>query len=240
MDVAAALVLIVVLSPVILIGVLLVKLTSRGPALYRQVRLGKDGVPFTLLKLRTMKHNAEAETGPVWSSGHDGRITTLGKLLRQTHIDEFPQLWNVLRGEMSLIGPRPERPEFVAKLEWEVPCYRQRLLVRPGITGLAQLRLPPDTSLESVKLKVVHDVYYIRHANPALDAKLLAMTGWRLLSEVYGFGWKLVSLPTSDEVHRGFRRTLGIVHEGAPITLKSISAQAETKVDIPEIGTSGS
>src|SRR5258708_7106208 len=125
-DFVAALVLLVVAAPILVAGALLVKLTSRGPAFYRQVRLGLDGRPFTLLKLRTMRHNAEAETGPVWSSGNDPRITPLGELLRRTHIDEFPQLLNVALGQMSLVGPRPERPEFVARLDHEVPGYRER------------------------------------------------------------------------------------------------------------------
>jgi lipopolysaccharide/colanic/teichoic acid biosynthesis glycosyltransferase len=230
----AAFVLFVVSLPLLLCGMLLVKLTSRGPALYRQVRVGLDGREFALFKLRTMKHNAEAETGPVWSTGNDSRVTTLGKILRKTHIDEFPQLWNVIRGEMSLIGPRPERPEFVARLDWAVPFYRERLNVRPGITGLAQLRLPPDSDVESVKRKVAHDVYYVQHVNPALDGKLLLLTAWRLLLEIYDSCRKAANLPRSEEVEQVFRRTVGGVQDAAPVTLTSLSAQCETKVDIPE------
>jgi lipopolysaccharide/colanic/teichoic acid biosynthesis glycosyltransferase len=236
-DFFLAVLLLVLFTPMILLGVLLVKLTSRGPALYRQVRLGKNGRPFTLLKLRTMRHNAEAETGPVWSTGNDSRITAVGRLLRQTHIDEFPQLWNVIRGEMSLVGPRPERPEFVSRLEWEIPFYRERLKVRPGITGLAQLRLPADTDLDSVRRKVVHDVYYVRHANPAVDAKLLVLTAWLLITEIYDYCWKAATVPATDEVERDFRRTLGIRHEESQITLTSIQANKETKPEISELGT---
>jgi lipopolysaccharide/colanic/teichoic acid biosynthesis glycosyltransferase len=225
-DLGLALALLIVSAPVVLLAALLVKLTSRGPALYRQTRVGLDGRHFVLLKLRTMKHNAEADTGPVWSTENDGRVTAVGSLLRRTHIDEFPQLLNVLRGEMSLVGPRPERPEFVAKLDWEIPYYRERLKVRPGITGLAQLRLRADTSLESVRQKVVNDVYYVRHVNPALDGKLLVMTAWRLLNEVLGFFWKFFTLPNPAEVERGFHRAVGIeCTEAVPdhVTLASIS-----------------
>src|SRR5262249_52025903 len=128
---------------------------------------------------------------------------------------------------MSLIGPRPERPEFVAKLDWEVPYYRERLKVRPGITGLAQLRLCADTSLESVRKKVVNDVYYVQHVNPLLDSKLLVMTAWRLLNEDFRFFWKFFALPNPEEVERGFHRAVGMEYvESAPahISLASISA----------------
>jgi lipopolysaccharide/colanic/teichoic acid biosynthesis glycosyltransferase len=225
-DLTLSVVLLVLSAPVMLLGILLVKLTSRGPALYHQVRLGLDGRPFTLLKLRTMKNNAEAETGPVWSTENDGRVTPVGNLLRRTHIDEFPQLWNVLLGQMSLVGPRPERPEFVAKLEWEVPFYRERLRVRPGISGLAQLRLPSDSTLECVRRKVVYDVYYVRHVNPLLDVQLLILTAWLLLTELNRFCWRLVALPSHEEVESGFRRAVGIEHveESAPhISMTSIS-----------------
>jgi len=226
-DLTLAITLLIVAAPIVVLGVLLVKMTSRGPAFYRQVRLGKDGRPFTLFKLRTMIHDAEAETGPVWSTENDSRVTPVGDLLRRTHIDEFPQLWNVTVGQMSLVGPRPERPEFVAKLEWEIPFYRDRLKVRPGITGLAQLRLRPDATLECVRRKVVYDVYYVRHVNPALDGKLLLLTAWRLFKELYRFVRKCLILPTHEEVERGFRAAVGIAHEAPPVphgTLTPISS----------------
>jgi lipopolysaccharide/colanic/teichoic acid biosynthesis glycosyltransferase len=247
-DLCLALTLLIMSAPVVLLAALVVKLTSRGPALYRQTRVGLDGRHFVLLKLRTMKHDAEADTGPVWSTENDCRVTAVGSLLRRTHIDEFPQLFNVLRGEMSLVGPRPERPEFVAKLDWEVPYYRERLKVRPGITGLAQLRLRSDTSLESVRQKVVHDVYYVRHVNPVLDSKLLIMTGWRLLNEGCRFCWKFFALPNREEVERGFYRAVGMDYVGtAPehISLASISAGGNGEgfrarvADFPEDETTG-
>lgn len=204
LDVVLGFVLLVLTGPITLLAALLVKLTSRGPAFYCQVRLGKDGKPYTLYKLRTMNDKAEALTGPVWSDKDDARITPLGRLLRKTHVDEFPQLVNVVCGQMSLIGPRPERPEIVAKLDWEIPCYRERLKVRPGITGLAQVRLPPDTDLESVRRKVVHDVYYVRNVSPALDLKLLMVTGWDFLRELMRCSWERVALPNAETIEQGF------------------------------------
>ncbi|HMO35147.1 MAG TPA: sugar transferase [Gemmatales bacterium] len=133
--------------PVVLISALLVKLTSRGPALYTQMRLGQNGKPYVIYKLRSMYHDCERFSGIRWSSKGDNRVTPFGKFLRKSHIDELPQLWNVMRGEMSLIGPRPERPELVVSLEKALPRYRDRLLVKPGLTGLAQIQLPPDTDI---------------------------------------------------------------------------------------------
>jgi lipopolysaccharide/colanic/teichoic acid biosynthesis glycosyltransferase len=237
-DLVLAVLLLIPASLFMLVGVILIKWTSRGPALYRQVRLGKGGRPFTLFKLRTMKHNAEAETGPVWSTENDCRITPVGKLLRTTHIDEFPQLFNVALGQMSLVGPRPERPEFVAKLDWEIPYYRERLKVAPGITGLAQLRLPPDATLDCVRRKVVHDVYYVRHVSPFLDAKLLCLTAWRLFKELYRFALWCVTLPSPDEVERGFRRAVGISSNEPVIphvTLTSISSAGSAPDSDPEM-----
>lgn len=242
-DLVLAILLLVPAAPVLLVGVIFVKLTSRGPALYRQVRLGRGGRPFTLFKLRTMKHNAEAETGPVWSTENDCRITPVGKLLRATHIDEFPQLFNVALGQMSLVGPRPERPEFVAKLDWEIPYYRERLTVSPGITGLAQLRLPPDATLECVRRKVIHDVYYVRHVSPFLDAKLLCVTAWRLFKELYRFAWGCIVLPSAEEIERGFNRAVGIASNDAAVahvTLTSISpvrngAAGDSQIDMVEL-----
>lgn len=197
-------ILLLVTTPVMLVAAVLIKLSSRGPIFYCQVRLGKDGRPFTLYKLRTMVDKAEALTGPVWSTKDDARVTPLGKVLRKTHIDEFPQLWNVMCGQMSLIGPRPERPEFVAKLDWEIPCYRERLNVRPGITGLAQVRLPPDTDIESVRRKIVYDVYYVKNVSPWLDLRVLFVTGWSLVCELTRHAWDRVSLPSSATVEQGF------------------------------------
>ena len=123
-----------------------------------------------------MTHRAEASTGPVWSLSQDPRITPLGRWLRDTHLDELPQLWNVLRGNMSLIGPRPERPEIAACIEEVLPEFRSRLQVRPGITGLAQMRLPADSNLQSVQRKLACDLQYVRHLGPVLDARIVIST----------------------------------------------------------------
>ena len=167
--------------PIIGLLVLLVRATSKGPGIYRQTRVGKDGRTFTMLKIRTMTHHAEKETGAVWTQPDDARITRVGCVLRKVHLDEFPQLINVLRGEMSLVGPRPERPEFVHVLAKEIPNYLHRLAIRPGITGLAQINLPPDTDLESVRSKLLLDLEYCRGANLLLDLRMMSCTFIRLM-----------------------------------------------------------
>jgi lipopolysaccharide/colanic/teichoic acid biosynthesis glycosyltransferase len=191
----AALALFVLTLPVVLVAALLVRLTSRGPAFYWQTRLGRHGRPYAICKLRTMVYNCEQVSGPRWATPHDPRVTPLGRFLRRSHIDEFPQLWNVLRGEMGLVGPRPERPEFVPHLERSVPHYRKRLLVRPGITGLAQVNLPADTDLASVRKKLAYDLYYIRHLNPWLDLKLVLCTGLSLVGVPFPVSCRLLRVP---------------------------------------------
>lgn len=176
----AATVLLLPALPIIGLLVLLVKLTSRGPGIFRQTRVGLGGRHFTMYKLRTMRLDAEAATGPVWTQDNDPRVTLLGRLLRRLHLDEFPQLFNVVRGEMALIGPRPERPEFVHRLARDIPGYLDRLSVRPGITGLAQINLPPDTDLDSVRRKLVLDVEYVQRGGLSLDLRIFAATFLRL------------------------------------------------------------
>lgn len=184
MDRVCGLMLLVLLSPIIGVAALLVKMTSPGPAFYLQVRVGKDGRPFRIIKLRSMRQDAEAGTGAVWCKSRDARITPIGHLLRATHIDEFPQLINVVCGDMSLIGPRPERPEFVENFESTIEHYACRHLVRPGITGIAQMRLPPDSDLDSVRDKLEFDLYYVRHLNPWLDFLTLCATAIHFASSV--------------------------------------------------------
>ena len=152
--------------PVIGILALIVRWTSPGPGIFRQLRVGQNGKTFMMYKLRTMRHDAERETGPVWTQQGDSRVTPVGRILRKLHLDEFPQLFNVIKGEMTLVGPRPERPEFVHRLAPRIPGYLQRLAVRPGITGLAQLNLPPDSDLDSVRCKLLLDLEYIWDAGP--------------------------------------------------------------------------
>jgi lipopolysaccharide/colanic/teichoic acid biosynthesis glycosyltransferase len=220
LDFLMALTILAVSAPVVLLAMLLVKLTSRGPALYTQTRVGLDGRPFTIYKLRSMTYQCESLTGARWCTPNDSRVTPLGRLLRKTHIDELPQLWNVLRGEMSLIGPRPERPEFVPQLEIAIPLYRTRLQVRPGLTGLAQVQLPPDTNLDSVRLKLAYDVWYIRHVNFFMDLRIL-----------FGTAAKLVGLPfAAIRSILGFARRERVVpaYEELAALVKSNKAHAQT------------
>jgi sugar transferase (PEP-CTERM system associated) len=166
----------VVLLPVMLIVALLVKMTSRGSVLYRQKRVGLNGHVFTVYKFRSMYSDAEARTGAVWAKKDDPRITPLGKWLRKLRLDELPQFWNVVTGDMALVGPRPERPEFVETLSQQIPYYRQRLAVKPGITGWAQINHKyGDTELDAM-IKLEYDLYYIKHVAPALDAYIIFHT----------------------------------------------------------------
>jgi lipopolysaccharide/colanic/teichoic acid biosynthesis glycosyltransferase len=194
-DTALAVGLLIASLPLMLGCLLLVRLSSRGPAIYTQTRVGRGGRVFTLYKIRTMQHNCEKQTGPRWSPPNDPRITRVGRILRKLHLDELPQLWNVLRGDMSLIGPRPERPEIVARLREAVPGYDRRHAVKPGITGYAQVHLPPDTCLRSVKNKLVYDLFYIRHRSARMEAYILLATGLKLfgLKKLYQ---RLPRIPT--------------------------------------------
>jgi sugar transferase (PEP-CTERM system associated) len=165
-----------VLLPVMVLTALAVKLSSRGPVLFRQARVGRSGKVFILYKFRSMYANAEAQTGAVWASKDDPRVTPVGRWLRRTRIDELPQLWNVLLGDMSVVGPRPERPEFVKVLAEKIPYYRQRHCVKPGITGWAQINHKYGDSVEDTITKLEFDLYYIKHISPALDIYILFQT----------------------------------------------------------------
>lgn len=162
--------------PVWLALVLLIRLTSQGPAIYRQQRVGRHGRPFMMLKFRTMRENAEAETGPVWAVADDPRYTPIGRWLRKTRLDEIPQFWNVFKGEMSLVGPRPERPFFVERLAREIPLYGRRHRVKPGITGWAQVKWKYDQSLDDVRQKVKYDLFYIENMSLRRDFQILLRT----------------------------------------------------------------
>jgi lipopolysaccharide/colanic/teichoic acid biosynthesis glycosyltransferase len=190
------------LWPVILVLALLVKWTSNGPAFYCQTRLGRYGRPYRMYKLRTMVSDSEAETGPTWSAPNDSRVTPLGRVLRDTHLDELPQLWNVVRCEMSLIGPRPERPELVPRIEAAISRYRDRLMVRPGITGLAQMHLPPDTDLEGVRHKLLYDLYYVREVNPWLDTRIGLSTGFHFVGTMLNSVGKMLVRSCRTAVER--------------------------------------
>jgi len=174
MGIAAVAVLIAL--PIMVLVVIAVKLSSSGPALYRQRRVGKNDVPFVLYKFRSMYADAEAGSGAVWAKKDDPRITPVGKWLRKLRLDELPQLFNVLKGQMSIVGPRPERPEFVAELERRIPYYRQRHCVKPGITGWAQINHKYGDTIEDTIMKLEYDLYYIKNLAPALDAFIIFQT----------------------------------------------------------------
>ena len=167
---------IIVASPLMLITALAVKFTSPGPILYRQVRVGQDDVPFTVYKFRSMRADAEAKTGAVWASKDDPRVTPVGKIIRKIRFDELPQLFNTLKGDMSLVGPRPERPEFVQELSMKIPYYRQRHCVKPGITGWAQINFKYGDTLEDTMTKLEYDLYYIKNMSLSLDTYILFHT----------------------------------------------------------------
>jgi lipopolysaccharide/colanic/teichoic acid biosynthesis glycosyltransferase len=189
LDISLALLMVVFAAPIILVACLLVKLTSRGPVLYSQTRVGRGGRLFTIWKIRSMYHNAEAASGPRWSRQGDPRVMPIGRFLRRTHLDELPQLWNILKGDMSLVGPRPERPEFVPQLEEALPRYRERLQVLPGVTGLAQIHLGPDIDLPGVERKLAFDLYYIKHLNFWVDLRILLATGVHVIKPFIADKW---------------------------------------------------
>lgn len=174
-DLTMALAGLVLSSPVMLLAAIAIKLDSRGPVFYTQERVGKGDEVFKIVKLRSMRTDAE-QNGPVWAGEDDPRVTRVGRVIRKLRIDELPQFFNIIRGEMSFIGPRPERPMFVEKLEREIPYYSQRHLVKPGLTGWAQIRYPYGASVEDALEKLQYDLYYIKNQSPVLDAIILFET----------------------------------------------------------------
>ncbi len=166
----------VVAAPIICITGLFIKLVSPGPIFFTQKRVGLNGEIFSIYKLRTMKVDAEKETGPVWASEDDPRLIKFGRIIRKLHLDELPQLYNVLKGDMSIVGPRPERPVFVDELSEKIEEYPKRLRVKPGITGLAQVRHKYDETIEDVKKKVKYDLLYIREMCLMVDIRILLRT----------------------------------------------------------------
>jgi lipopolysaccharide/colanic/teichoic acid biosynthesis glycosyltransferase len=219
-DFVLALVLFIVLAPVMLLTIALVRLTSRGPAIYRQKRLGLHGRIYTIYKIRTMTYNCESRSGPQWCKAGDPRVTPVGRFLRKTHLDELPQLWNVLRGDMSLVGPRPERPEFLPVLEQSIAHYRERLQVRPGVTGLAQVQLPPDTDVGSVRRKLACDLYYVYRLGFWLDVRLLFATAFKVLGLPFGLTRKLLRVPSGRDVE---------------LLYKSLDHKVEKDEEVPEL-----
>ena len=178
MDYGISFISLLIASPILIVTGMAIKIISSGPVFYTQVRVGKDGRLFNIIKFRTMRADAEFQTGPVWTKKNDSRVTTIGRFLRETHIDELPQLINVLKGDMSIIGPRPERPHFVDMLNDELHGYTRRLAVKPGITGLAQCYCKYDETIRDVKRKLRYDVLYIKNRCWRLDMEII----WKTLS----------------------------------------------------------
>ncbi|MBY0343204.1 MAG: TIGR03013 family PEP-CTERM/XrtA system glycosyltransferase [Sphingomonadales bacterium] len=174
-DITASLILLSLTFPIIILFAVLVKLDSKGPAFFRQQRVGLYGEPFTLIKLRSMRTDAEKD-GAKWAEKNDPRVTRLGRFIRKVRIDELPQTWSVLKGEMSFVGPRPEVPSFVESLEEEIPFYGERHMVKPGITGWAQINYPYGASVEDSRCKLEYDLYYAKNYTPFLDLVILLQT----------------------------------------------------------------
>ncbi len=175
-ETVAATLIMIVLLPFEILFALIVKVTSRGPAIYKQVRVGQYGRTFMLYKFRTMRIDAEKD-GAQWAAhSNDPRSTLFGKFLRASHLDELPQLWNIIRGDISFVGPRPERPEFLPQLKQQVPYYEARLLVKPGVTGWAQINYRNDQTIEDVKQKIQYDIYYLKNRSMILDIAVVLKT----------------------------------------------------------------
>jgi len=172
-DIVVSLVGLILSAPLSLITAIAIRIGSPGPVLYRQERVGQDGKPFTLYKFRSMSQDAEASVGPVWATEGDPRVTYVGRIIRKLRIDEIPQMVNVLKGEMSFVGPRPERPFFVAKLEKTIPYYSLRHSVKPGITGWAQISYPYGDSEEDAIEKLQYDLYYIKNLSLVFDLQII-------------------------------------------------------------------
>lgn len=176
MDIGISFLFLIFASPVLLLTAVAIKLESKGPVFYKQERMGVNGSVFKIIKFRSMVNDAEKLSGPVWAAKDDPRITRVGKIIRKLRIDEIPQVINVLKGEMSFVGPRPERPHFVEQLSKEIPLYKRRLKVRPGITGWAQVKHKYDESIEDVKNKLHFDLFYIENISLRMDLKIIFRT----------------------------------------------------------------
>jgi sugar transferase (PEP-CTERM system associated) len=206
--------------PLIIIISIFIKIDSLGPIFFKQERVGENGRNFILVKFRTMVADAEKETGPVWSQTVDPRVTKLGKILRRTGMDEIPQLFNVLRGDMSFVGPRPERPHFVTDLQQKIPFYTQRLAVRPGITGWAQVRYGYGATLEDAIEKLQYDLYYIKNMSIFLDLLIILSTVHKVI-----FAKVAVESKTSQDVREE------IIEEECQIDERQLSFTVSGAVD---------
>ncbi|MEM9366468.1 MAG: sugar transferase [Planctomycetota bacterium] len=224
----------VVASPLLGLLALFVRVTSAGGAIYRQTRSGLGGREFEILKFRSMRQDAEDGVGAVWSTGDDPRVTWIGRVMRKTHLDELPQLWNIFRGDMAFVGPRPERPCIIGKVGPHVPGYRQRLAVLPGVTGLAQVNLDPDQSLLCVKRKFELDLEYIHTQSLWLDFCLLATTLIKMGCVPKRWATRLFGVRRVPQVHEDSFREIELevvtskaITPSAP-ALKEMSLQASS------------
>lgn len=244
LDVVFAAATILLLLPIAGLIALVLILEGRGPVLFRQERLGRDRRPFEILKFRTMDVDAERDTGPVWAAARDPRVTPVGRFLRASHLDELPQLWNVLRGEMSLVGPRPERGHFVAQYEALVPGYGDRFRATPGITGLSQIRSGYDESISTVRRKIRYDRFYVRRSCVLLDLWLLMGTighvsrfgGHRTLASASS---RVRFAPPSPAVRQAGARVLrftAFFAAGAIIAVAALRVQASPGTSLPREG----
>jgi len=181
-DVIVSIMILTLSSPIWIMVAVAIRLESPGSVVYSQERVGIKEKRFRMHKFRSMRSDAEAKTGPVWAPKDDPRVTSVGRFLRKTRLDEIPQFINVLKGEMSLVGPRPERPHFVELLSKEIPLYKRRLVVRPGITGWAQIKQGYDTSIDDVRSKVRYDLFYIENMSFRMDIKILLMTVYTMIA----------------------------------------------------------
>ncbi len=175
-DLVVSALILLITAPVILLTAIIVKIDSPGPAFYRQIRVGRYGETFEILKLRSMRQDAESGGNAIWAQKGDPRVTRIGRIIRLIRVDELPQLWTVLKGHMSFVGPRPERPEFVEELEQKIPFYAERHMVKPGITGWAQINYPYGASLDDARHKLEYDLYYTKNYSPFLDVLIILQT----------------------------------------------------------------
>lgn len=234
-DLAVLILTLPVIGSIILLFMLLVKLTSKGPIFYTQIRCGKDGKPFKMFKIRSMIVDAEAGKGATWSRGYDPRVTTVGRIMRKLHIDELPQIFNVLRGEMMVIGPRPERPEFIEKLNELVPGYEYRMLVQPGMTGYAQLNWRADHGLEDVHRKVILDLEYIETVTFWFDMRIVAGTAFQFIPthtwplKMLGIYRRAEDSPWADKI--------GILDDHESVYLGTTDAKEEHHSAVAEANT---
>ena len=182
MDIIFSIIVIILILPISFMAMIIINCTSSGGIFYRQIRMGKNGEHFKVYKFRSMYENSEINTGPIWSYKGDERVTSIGKIMRKFHFDEIPQFINVIKGQMSIVGPRPERPEIVKELIQKIPYYTHRMKVKPGITGWAQIRGVYDSSIKDVYIKLKNDFFYIENISLFLDIKILLLTFWRIIN----------------------------------------------------------